>query len=68
MADAIVAALPVEGMQCFFSDGVVVPLRTTKKGALKAVKQAIKVSATSQSPGNTKDVDKVTLICEPAAG
>jgi len=65
MAAEVEAALPVEGPQCFFSDGVVVPLRATKKGALKPGKQLVKTKTKSVEPLRATDVDVAKLVCEP---
>ena len=65
MAAAITAALPIQGAQCFFSDGVVVPLRVTGKGGLKPGKQLVKTKTKSVDPLPMADVDVAKLVCLP---
>jgi hypothetical protein len=65
LADSVADALPVDGAQCFFSDGVIVPLRLTKHG-VKAGKLPVKVKVQGDSPVEQADVDSVKLVCEPS--
>ena len=67
LAATITEALPVEGTQCFFTDGVTVPVRVIRKGARKPGKQVVKLKAKSHEPLRRTDVDAVKLVCEPAA-
>jgi hypothetical protein len=64
LVTAIQDALPVAGPQCFFSDGVEVPLRVTSKG-LKSATQVIKIRSDSEVPFKSKDSDVVNLVCDP---
>jgi len=61
----LLAALPISDSQCFFTDGVFVPLRATKHG-VKAGKLAVKLKSKSDSPLDQTDVDGVKLVCEPS--
>jgi hypothetical protein len=65
LAAEIDAALPIQGPQCFFSDGVVVPLRLTRKGVLKPGKQLVKTKTKSIEPLRVTDVDVAKLVCLP---
>jgi hypothetical protein len=68
IADAVTAvqnALPVLTETCFFSDGIDVPVKTTKKGP-KDGKGLVKVKSTSSGAKPLKDNDKIKLICRPA--
>jgi len=65
LAASVIAALPVEDAQCFFSNGVPVPVRITKHGA-KAGKLAVKFKTKSDSPLEQTDIDGVKLVCEPS--
>lgn len=64
---AVSAALPLPGntAACFFSDGVVVPIRTTARGVNKSGKAKVAV-AVRNSTGKT-DRDSFNLVCAPAA-
>jgi len=60
---AIQAALPAAGPACFFSDGIVVPVKVSAAGK-RAGKGKIKVE--SEAADGRKDADSVSLVCEPA--
>jgi hypothetical protein len=60
----IAAALPLAGPACFFSDGVVVPVKVTRSGVKKSGKGNVKVKARTDGP--QKDRDAYLLTCEPA--
>jgi hypothetical protein len=59
------SSLPVLTETCFFSDGIDVPVKTTKKGA-KDGKGMVKVKSTSSGAKPIKDNDKIKLVCRPA--
>jgi hypothetical protein len=65
LASAIVASLPMSSATCAFSDGVEVPLGTTRSGAPKAGKGLIKIAATSADAPPITDSDTVRLRCLP---
>ncbi len=60
------AKLPVSASSCFFSDGVTVPLTTTRRGKIKAGKAVIKIRAVTDEAKPRKDTDKIKLMCLPA--
>jgi len=62
---AVVDALPVLTETCFFSDGIDVPVKTTKKGQ-KDGKGLVKIKTTSSGAKPLKDNDKIKLVCRPA--
>jgi len=66
LSNAVHAALPIVAQTpaCFFSDGVVVPLRSSARG-LKSGKA--KVSATARTAAGKIDRDTLALVCVPAA-
>jgi hypothetical protein len=66
-ATALGAALPVRGPRCFFSEGVRVSLRATRRGVLKSGKQTVKLKTKGDAPVERSDVDNAKLICEPPA-
>ncbi len=66
MVAAAQAVLPAPAGTCFFSDGVIVPLKTTKKGKIKPGKAVIKVRAETDEGKPRKDTDKIKLMCLPA--
>lgn len=63
----VTATLPLPGNTpaCFFSDGVVVPLRRSGAGAPKSGKA--KVTVTVQTAAGKSDRDSFGLVCLPAA-
>lgn len=61
---SIAASLPLTGPACFFSDGVVVPVKVTRSGVKKSGKGNLKVKALTDGP--QKDRDAILLTCEPA--
>ncbi len=67
MVASIQASLPVAEGSCFFSDGVAVPVVTTRHGKTKAGKAILKLRVVSAEGKPRKDTDKVKLVCEPAA-
>jgi hypothetical protein len=59
------------GPQCFFSDGVEVPVRVTRSGAVRAGKQKVKFQSKALIPKGERttrqtELDTVKLVCEPA--
>lgn len=60
---AIQAALPVAGPACFYSDGIVIPVKISPAGK-RAGKGKIKVTASAAD--GRKDADTVSVVCEPA--
>lgn len=65
MQSDVLAALPLTGPSCSFTDGVVVPLKVTASGAKKSGKDKVTVSV--EDANGDKDSDSVTLVCRPAA-
>jgi len=63
-AAAVGNALPLTGPSCFFSDGLIVPVKVTSSGK-KAGKGKVKVAA--QTEDGRKDSDTFKLVCQPAA-
>lgn len=63
-AGELAAALPEQDAACTFSDGLVVPVRNTMQGKMPGLTRLRLevVLATGE-----KDVDRLRLICEPAA-
>jgi hypothetical protein len=56
-------ALPVAAPSCFFSDGIVVPVKVGAAGT-SAGRAVVRVKTTLAN--GKKDADAVTLLCEPA--
>ncbi len=65
VAAAIAGALPVASATCAFSDGVEVPVKVGRRGALKPGKGLVKVKATSADAKPSQDTDTVRLLCLP---
>ncbi len=63
-ANRLAAALPLSGSTCVFSDGLVVPVKITGKGAKKDGKAKVKVK--SETDIGQKDTDTIKLVCQPA--
>jgi hypothetical protein len=61
----LAAALPLSVSSCFFTDGYLLPVKTTSTGAKKDAKATLKVTATAAD--GRKDRDRVKLVCRPAA-
>ncbi len=58
-------ALPLPASSCFFSDGVSVPVATTRRGKIKPGKAVIKIRAATDEAKPRKDTDKIKLVCLP---
>jgi hypothetical protein len=63
-AAELAAALPEQNAACSFSDGVAVPVRSTKQGKVAGL---TRVRLEVVLGTGEKDVDRFRLICEPAA-
>ncbi len=63
-AVSVSAALPVSGSACFFSDGLVVPLKRRGSGTLKDGKGRVQVK--TETAAGAKDDDTVKLVCTAA--
>jgi len=66
LVEAMQAAAPIGDSTCFFSDGMRVPLKVTKKGASRPGKGVLKVRAVTNDAKARKDTDVVKLECRPA--
>jgi hypothetical protein len=67
LAAAVSDALPIAGgtPSCFYSDGIVVPVRTGGSGAAKPGKAKVMVAVVNAD--GDRDRDTFGLVCEPAA-
>jgi hypothetical protein len=63
-AAAVAGALPLDGPSCFFSDGLLVAVKTTGSGTKKPGKGKVQIKA--ETADGRKDSDTFKLICQPA--
>lgn len=59
------AELPLEGGRCFFSDGVAVPLKITKRGFRRAQTRPVRMRVLADPPSLRTDRDEMRLRCLP---
>jgi len=67
LAAAIQLDAPLVNELCYFSDGMRVPVKITKKGARKDGKGMLKLQAFDSGPKPVTDTDALKMICRPPA-
>jgi len=66
LAVEIQADAPISDTTCYFSDGIVVPVKIASSGKKKDGKGLVKTKVTSSDGKPLKDADTAKLVCRPA--